>query len=395
MTRFLIFFFPAMIDAVLGLTFFVAAVRIAEGGGKPLAVTIVTAVWAAVYILASRQAGQITRPANSARLILTGCALLAVGSLGLILIPHLSATYPLMMLIATGSALFFTPFQVFMKAVDKGDDGVLPRSVGLYTFSWSAGMAAGPFLSAFIWSRFGWQACYALSIFLCALTALGIFFLKHHAEEETRPTEKPPTKAMHRPVDYSTMPDLARLGWICSGIGCLIVAVLRSYLPFGATVMGIPRVQQGLLLALISGSQALTGLTLCRSRFWMYRTIPTLLFGACGFFALLVFGFHETFLPLALASVLFGIYSGSFFFYLVFHSLVHPEYSTRYVAINESVVGLSSLIGPLMAGALATGCSVNAPYLASALLILSAIIFQTGATHKASYIGSSSKTGLS
>ncbi len=372
-----------MIDTVLGLTFFVAAVRIAEGGGKPLAVTLVTAVWAAVYILAARRAGQITRPANSARLILTGCALLALGSLGLMTIPHLGATYPLMMLIAVGTALFFTPFQVFMKAVDKGDDGALPRSVGLYTFSWSAGMAAGPFLSAFVWARFGWPACYALSILLCALTALGIFFLKHHAEGETRPTEKPPAKAPRRPIDYSAMPDLAQLGWICSGVGCLAVAVLRSYLPSSATIMEIPRVQQGLLLALISGSQALTGLALLRSRLWMYRATPVLLFGACGFSALLVFGFSETFLPLALASVLFGVYSGSFFFYLVFHSLVHPEHSTRYVAINESVVGLSSLLGPLLAGFLAAGLSISTPYRLSALLILATIIFQTVMTRKA------------
>lgn len=118
----------------------------------------------------------------------------------------------------------------------------------------------------------------------------------------------------------------------------------------------------------------------------MYRAAPVLLFGSCGFSALLVFGFSNEFLMLALASILFGIYSGSFFFYLVFHSLVHPEHSTRYVAINESVVGLSSLIGPLTAGVLATEGSVTAPYLATALLILGTIIFQTVMSHKASYI---------
>ena len=377
MTKFLIFFFPALIDMVLGLTFFVASVRMAEGGGGPVAVTMVTAAWALVYMVSAHWAGRVARAANSARLIIAGCALLAASSLAFILVPDLGATYPIIMLMALGTAFFFTPFQVFMKAVDQGDGEALPRSVGLYTFSWSAGMAAGPFVSAFIWNRFSWQPCYALGVALSVATAAGIFLLKHHAEEH-RTTEKKPLEPKHSPAaDYSSMPDLAWLGWICSGIGCLAVAVLRSYLPSSATAAGIPRAEQGILLALVSGSQALTGLILCRSRLWMYKALPVSLFGLCGVAALFVFGSSSGFLPLTLSSILFGIYSGTLFFYLVFHSLVHPERSTRYVSINESVVGLTSMLGPLLAGLLAAGFTISTPYLVSALLVFGIVIFQT------------------
>lgn len=380
MTRFLIFFFPALIDTVLGLSFFVASVRMAEGGGGPIAVTAVTAAWALVYMASAHWAGRVTRAANSAWLIMAGCMLLAVSSLAFIIVPNLGATYPIIMLLALGSAFFFTPFQVFMKAVDKGDEEALPRSVGLYTFSWSAGMAAGPFVSAFIWNRFGWQPCYALGIVLSVGTAFGIFFLKHHAEEHPVAAEEHREAERCPAVDYSGMPDLAWLGWLCSGIGCLVVAVLRSYLPSSATAVGMPRAEQGILLALISGSQALTGLVLCRSRLWMYKALPVFLFGICGVSALFVFGFRSDFLPLALSSALFGIYSGAFFFYLVFHSLVHPEHSTRYVAINESVVGFTCMLGPLLAGFLAAGFSIAAPYWVSTLLVLVIVVFQVLAT---------------
>jgi len=380
MTRFLIFLFPALIDMVLGLVFFVASVRMAEGGGGPVAVTTVTAAWALAYMASAHWAGRIARPANSAMLIMAGCTLLAASSLAFIVVPDLKATYPTIMLLALGSAFFFTPFQVFMKAVDKGDGGALPRSVGLYTFSWSAGMAAGPFVSAFIWNRFGWQPCYTLGIVLSLATALGVFLLKHHAEGHTAPAKKHPKAGSRAAVDYSTMPDLAWLGWLCSGIGCLAVAMLRSYLPSSATATGIPRAEQGILLALISGSQALTGLALCRSRLWMYRPLPVAFFGICGISALFGFGSSNGFLPLALSSVLFGVSSGAFFFYLVFHSLVHLEHSTRYVAINESVVGFTSMLGPLLAGFLAAGLTISAPYWASALLLLVSVVFQTLAT---------------
>ncbi|MCK5845515.1 MAG: MFS transporter, partial [Victivallales bacterium] len=381
LTRFLIFLFPALADMLLGMAFFVASVRIAESDASALAVTAVTAVWAVVYMIASHVIGRFANPANCARLIVSGCAILAVSSVLFVVFPNLNATYPIMSLLSIGTALFFIPFQVFMKAVDKGDDGALPRSVGLYTFAWSSGMAAGPFIGANIWNYFGWRVCYFTSAVFCVIIALGVLMLKHHAKTAGDP---PPSsdekleqgKPDENSVDYLKMPDLAWLGWVCSGVGCVTVAVLRSYLPSSATVAGISRGDQGILLFLISASQALTGLALCRSRTWMYEVVPTALFACCGVAALFVFGLSTSFYPLAAAALFYGIYSGSFFFYFVFHSLVHPEHSTKYIGINESVVGLTAIVGPLLAGFLADGVSVATPYLSSAGLVAVAMIFQ-------------------
>ena len=49
----------------------------------------------------------------------------------------------------------------------------------------------------------------------------------------------------------------------------------------------------------------------------------------------------------------YGVFSGSFFFALVFHSLVHPHHSARYIAINETVIGICGIVGPVIAGVLA------------------------------------------
>lgn len=380
MTRFLIFLFPALADMLLGMVFFVASVRIAESDASAIAVTAVTAVWAVVYMVASQVIGRFASPANCARLIIVGCAVLAASSFSFVLFPSLNATYPIMVGIAVGTALFFTPFQVFMKAVDKGDDGALPRSVGLYTFAWSSGMAAGPFIGGYIWNFFNWQACYYTSAVLCAIIAIGVFILKHHAESEESVVEdrevEPLSTVTENEIDYSKMPDLAWLGWICSGIGCLTVALLRSYLPSSATVMDIPRADQGILLGVISGSQALTGLMLCRSRKWMYEALPTAMFALCGVIALFIFGMTDSFYILAAASLLYGVYSGSFFFYLVFHALVHPEHSTKYIGVNESVVGLSAIAGPLLAGVLADHITIYTPYLLSAVIVLFSMSYQ-------------------
>lgn len=319
---------------------------------------------------------EVSHAANSARRILTGRILLTLSSFLFIAIPSLHAVYPLMALTALGTGFVFTPFQVFMKAVDRGNGDLLPRSVGLYTFSWSSGAAAGPFVSAFVWNRYGWQACHGIGIALSIITGAGILLLKHHAAAHpVAGGDASPDTNSPCALDYSGMPDLAWLGWLCSGVGCLVLGVLTSYLPSSATAMGIPRSHQGILLALVSAFRALTRLAMCRSRMWMYKAWPVLLSGVCGICGIVVFAFTGRLLPLAVAAALFGAYSGVFF-YLVFHSLVHPEHSTRYVAAHESVVELMTLLGPLLAGLLASGLAVSAPYLVSALLILVAVAFQ-------------------
>jgi MFS family permease len=74
---------------------------------------------------------------------------------------------------------------------------------------------------------------------------------------------------------------------------------------------------------------------------------------------------------------IFGIYSSAFFFYLVFHSLVHPEKSGKYVAWNEVVVGVTGIAAPMVGGYLIdlTG-NQNLPFIIAAILIVSVIAVQ-------------------
>ena len=49
----------------------------------------------------------------------------------------------------------------------------------------------------------------------------------------------------------------------------------------------------------------------------------------------------------------YGVFSGSFYFKLVFYSLVHPHRSAKYVAVNETIIGICGVAGPALAGMLA------------------------------------------
>ena len=69
-----------------------------------------------------------------------------------------------------GGALFFTAFQPVTKLFFKEEHALdaMVRNSALYTFSWSTGLALGPFIAAFVWGLFdaatGWRSCYLIAI---------------------------------------------------------------------------------------------------------------------------------------------------------------------------------------------------------------------------------------
>jgi MFS family permease len=357
-----------MMDIILGAVFFVTAVRYSESGASSLTVTGVMATWAFVYFLCSIAAGRIVNHKNAAQLIIISGGTIAVISLGYIVVPSLGAQYLWTALIGVATAFFFTPFQVFMKSLEHGEDGGVVRSTALYTFSWSFGMASGPFICAYVWPNFGWKYCYALNIIMGLTIALGIWQLNKYAcqhHETAGPAGKP-----SKTEDYSNMPDLAWLGWLAAGIGCISVAVVRSLFPVKAAILELSKTDQGLILAIVSFTQAFIGLAFIRSKFWMYKPVPVTLFSLSGLLGLLLFGLGSKTETFYMAALFYGIYSGMFFFYLVFHSLVHPTKSSKYIATNEAVVGITTIIGPIAGGIIADKTNSNIPFYLVAILIL-------------------------
>jgi predicted MFS family arabinose efflux permease len=180
-------------------------------------------------------------------------------------------------------------------------------------------------------------------------------------------------------IDYSRMSDLAWLGWIGGGVGVILITFVRAVFPVRAeAVLHLAQSTQGVIFFLVSLAQALTGLVLCRSRYWMYRPMAIMAFGLAGMLGLVAFGFGQTTLALVTGAVLFGVYSGSLFFYLVFHALVHPQRSSRYVAINESVVGVCSMAGAMIGGWVADRLGFGTLYAGGVVMLLVTLVFQWG-----------------
>lgn len=369
MIRFLIYLFPAMMDVVVGAVFFVTAVRYSESGASSLTVTGVMATWAFIYSFCSLIAGRVVNHKNAAQIIMISGGAITLISICYIAVPALGMQYLWTALIGVATAFFFTPFQVFMKSLEHGEDGSVVRSTALYTFSWSFGMACGPFVCGYVWQNSGnWQWCHVLNAIMGLSIVFGIWKLNkytHQHHEAVAAAGKP-----SRTEDYSRMPDLAWLGWLAAGVGCITVAVVRSLFPVKAAFLELPKTDQGVILAIVSFTQAFIGLAFIRSKFWMYKPLPVALFSLAGLLGLLLFGLGSRTETFYAAAFFYGIYSGMFFFYLVFHSLVHPTKSSKYVATNEAVVGITTIIGPIAGGIIADKTNSSVPFYVAGILVL-------------------------
>jgi len=362
-------------DMAFGTIFFLCPMRLAESGARATLVSGIIIAWAIPYIISNQLIGRFINARNAVKMLLGSSFAIAVISICFILVPGPMIQYLWVILSGIAGAFFFAPFQTFMKEFETGSSGLV-RSTGLYTFAWSFGLACGPFVSGPVWENYGWKYCHALNIIIGFLCLFGIYFLSKMRKTRRALHDETSASVQKESVNYSGMPDLAWLGWIGSGAGCVVIAIIRGVFPKTATEYGVAVSGSGLALALLSFSQAFTGLFLCFSKKWMYRPLPVGAFGVCGIVSSILFGFGSGTFSYCVAAVLFGIYSGGFFFYLVFHSLVHPSKSARYIAVNEMVVGIGGTAGPFLGGVLSDNVGLGMPYYFSAALISVAVVVQ-------------------
>jgi MFS family permease len=374
----LIYLMPALMDMVIGLALFVGTVRAARGGGDAVRTASVLAVWSLVYVTTCLVVGRGVSTRNARGLVLAGCALVSV-SLGLLALADGFVIMLVLMGFAGFAAAFFFPsFQIFMKATDTAGGRSLAWSTGLYTFAWSTGLACGPFISGFLMQVGapseaggegpGWRVAFLFGAAVCLFLTLGL--AAGSGSRPAAPRGAGDAEPARTNGTYDSMPDRVWIGWLGTGAGFASLGILRAVFPSRALgPLGVSASMLGSILFILCMTQALVGLAMMRSRFWMYRALPLSAFAASGVIGLLCFGFGTTPAVLVIGAVLFGVFSGSFCFSMVFHALVHPSKAGRYVAVNESLVGMTGFLAPLLAGALTDAWGFPVSSIATAALV--------------------------
>ncbi len=174
MLRIFIYLFPVIINYILGGVFFISAQRFSESGAGAVLITGTMAMWALVYSFVSLLIGRVVNEKNAPGIIISGAVVLTLVSLAFVSLPRLGLVYLWVALTGVGSALYCTPFQVFMKSFERrGSSGGIVYATAMYTAAWSAGMAIGPFIFALL----PWRLAFYLNAALSACLVLGVLLV--------------------------------------------------------------------------------------------------------------------------------------------------------------------------------------------------------------------------
>ena len=404
MTRLLIYVFPALMDTIVALSMFTCSVRAArELQLDAFYVASMVPAWGVAYMVTCPLVGRFMNRRNAARLLVLSCLAAALLCGAFTVIESGLGMFVGMVVMGVVAAFFFGPFQIFMAAVDEGGAKPLPFSTGMYTFSWSLGFAAGPFVIAtFTWldmamadghmawlrefgqllygpaDAYGRQFSYLFAILLLLVNAVGIALLARHAHPRETGGATPRQALGH---NYSRQPNYAIHALVGAGIGIFTISMFRAVFPKYAdpAVLDLPTEAQGMVFFVLSLVQGLTGLALSWSKTWMYRALPLALAGVFGIVGLLCLGLGTT-LPVFLAgAAIYGVYSGCFFFYFVFHAIAHPDKASRQVGTNEALVGVMGIAAPFLGGWSVDKFDMRFPFVACAILVVVAVAFQAWA----------------
>ncbi|MBO7329518.1 MAG: hypothetical protein J6W00_12200 [Lentisphaeria bacterium] len=347
--RILAYFVPFAINFLSGGFFFITSYRFAQESCPGIVIGSATAAWGIAYCAVTLVISKLVNVVNALKFILAGGVMLMVTALGFIIFNGLYTQFVWLVCAGIGAAMFCTPFQLLAKSIESG--GKTPGTVkatAFYTLTWSSGLASGPLAFARLSVTNGFIITFilALAVTLSVIVIAQMLRRRKVEKSEEIADESQPLQIFSE-KDYDK---LAILGWIVGGLGTLTVCQIRSMWPKHGDFLNISKDHIAYILALVSYAQALTALLLCKSKSWMWRKLPALLMTVPAILSLLLFACGKSIAFFYPAAIIYGIYSGSFYFYLVYHSLSHPTRSRFFVAGNEIIVGVVNLVAPVVGG---------------------------------------------
>ena len=347
MIRFFLFNIPVLMNCATGGILFMVAYRFSEAGVHKMMITGSMAIWAFMYSIVCLILGRLSRPSRAYKILLGSAVMLVLVSLAFLWIPSLKMQYLWVAIFGAVFASFTTPFQVYMKSLEKDKVAGVARSTCIYTISFSAGLAIG----ALAFSSMGPQCGYILTAVMGLVILAELVYLEKHKPDDIMQEDEP--ESIKRACKSFHLPDCALLGWIMGGCGMFTIAIARSLEPDLALQMNVSRFHTGLILSTMSAMQVLVAFVLLKRTRWYYSKAAVAFMGFCGIAGLVLYALQLNCIALYIASFFYGTYSGMFYLMSIYHSLVHPYKSMKYVAVNEGIAGVACVLGPFIGGYLA------------------------------------------
>jgi len=362
-----IYLYPLFINMIVGVLIFVGPMRAAENNTSLTMISLMITSYGLGYILVSLLMGKIVKPRIAKYQIAGGTFFISLLCLILGAVNNTIWMIVIYLILPLGASLFFNAFQAYMRDVQNSNAGPLARSVTSYLASLSLGFALGPFISGWIRELSSWNIAYFFAAVMALIVALCALFFK--------PKNSTPGKES---VDYSyaEKPDLSLSGWAGSFTGILIISLFLTIFPKQSEILELRPYIKGLVVFLLNIVQIIYVQLYARHHNWIYKYSIAPFVHLLAVVALLSLYFARSTMGLYIGAIFLGMFSATVFFTAIFFSLSHPTKSVRYIAINETAVGLGFLLGPQLIHIRPGMTDFKFSYFVALFLVVLLIIFQ-------------------
>lgn len=365
--------YPFAVDIVVALLLFVARHSLASRGMSEGAVGSILLCYGLGYCGSSLFMRKIVRPHLARGQMLVALAGLVMACVALANTEEVWLIQTLFCLVPFAVSLFINAFQSFMLGVSTRIARPLASTAGHYTFAWSLGYALGPFVSGASRSYLAWGQVYYLAAGIAA--GVGLLVVLNTPTATGQAMEARPSVA---PDSATGEPSLVRAAWVGLALGWIGWNVVSTYWPVQATQLGFSARVKGMVEFAFALAQSLGALALVYAGGWHHRPLMLPVLGMVGCVGLVVFGMAAGPWTFVAGALLFGLYTSSIFSYVVYHSMLEEDKAVGRVALNETVVGLSFLAGPVVASFLHQPGELFGPvYVRLAGLLAGGIAMQT------------------
>jgi len=341
-----IYMFPALMDFGLASFMFFASVKASWFGVGPVMIGVLGAVWGLVYCVMGLVLSRFASRKNA-------FAFMVVGLLGNLLLSFLagwSRSYLHLVwvlgFVAVSVSFFFIGFQLFM---EEGSRLSLPKATAWYTLAWSGGLAFGSLTEGLFVSRGSLLALFPVCVSSLIILVL-LFVVKRKAQRPAAAEQ--PVETIPAPVaERSLRRRYAIIGWISIVSAALVTQGMRFLLPefalhdYGFNAQGV-----GVVLFLMMISQGVVGFVLGFFPGAIHRLAPHLWAKGAVFAGFLIVILFPGGAGMVLFAMFVGAYAGHGFFKGVLYALGYHEKGGRNVGINEALVGIAGVLGPLFFG---------------------------------------------
>jgi len=332
----------------MDLVMFLVMLRLPDAAGRSMhlsdfKIALLIGSQSFTYIPACFAAGWMLKRSNARLFLICSLLLTMVVNIPLLFTNSFGVALPMMVLSGMAMAVFFNSAQTFMR----GDvpPGSLIRTIGLYNFAWSTGVACG-FLFGGLLNNFGGSA--ALAAFSTATCLLMLGMILAHKSRPLHHDSADGVIEQSLPGDRGVDPRYVIVGWLLAFVMNFTQRPIFAFTPKLYAEKHQPQWKAGVMLFLLVLMQALVALAAPRLRRWFYRRLSLLamalpLMAGLGLVWLTFPGFWLSLLPMLVVGAIQGLMILASIYYVS-----NDPRSSRNVGVNEAMVGIAGVSGPIL-----------------------------------------------